>query len=392
MSDDTGPRTFEEKVDDRIEWITVNDVARRRYEELTQGAQASSWEPVDLVPYLRGEIEMPRPTMGVARSDGLQLLYPGLDHSVVAETGAGKTWFADACVLAEISAGNPVVYVHYEEANPASTIERLLLLGAQADDVEKLLTFVGPCTAVRDEYLEKLLDKAPTLAVHDGMNEGMVMIGGPTKDVEGAALFRQRLVVPFLRIGAATLTCDHFPMGADPSRVEAYGSLHKGNAMGGPGFALENMETFGRGLRGRSNLYVTKDRNGFLWEHARPTKVLNKRFLGSMVIDAKKVMGRTRFEFELTAPSAQEETDSQDRPGAGPSTFLLNAIHHIIQAHQEVESQNKLFALLRQSAPGFSDAVARRALNDLLVERPPRVVEFDGPNRAKGYRAVVGTA
>ena len=188
--------------------------------------------------------------MGVARSDGLRLLYPGLDHAVVADTGAGKTWFADACTMAEIEAGNRVVYIHYEEGDPASTIERLLLLGADADDVEKLLTFVGPAAPARDEHVQALLEPAPTLAVHDGMNEAMAMNGGMTKEVEGAALFRQRLLVPFLRIGAATLTCDHFPMYHDASRVEAYGTVHKGNAMSGPRFALENIETFGRGLRG----------------------------------------------------------------------------------------------------------------------------------------------
>ena len=182
-----------------------------------RGAGPTSWEPVELGPYLRGEIEIPRPTLGVPRSDGLRLLYPGRDHTVISDTGAGKTWIANACAMAEIAAGNRVVYVHYEEADPASTIERLLLLGADADDVEKLLTFVGPSTPVRDEYLAELLDPAPTLVVHDGMNEAMALHGAMTKEVEGAALFRQRLLVPFLRVDAATLTCDHFPMAHDPA-------------------------------------------------------------------------------------------------------------------------------------------------------------------------------
>ena len=106
--------------------------AKRRFEEETQEAAGpSTWKPVDPGPYLRGEIEIPRPTLGVARSDGARFLYPGRDHSVISDTGAGKTWIADACALAEIEAGNRVVYVHYEEADPASTAERLLLPGAK---------------------------------------------------------------------------------------------------------------------------------------------------------------------------------------------------------------------------------------------------------------------
>ena len=286
-----------------------------------------------------------------------------------------------------------MVYVHYEEGTPASTIERLLLLGANTDDVEKLLTFVGPAAPVRDEHLQALLDKAPTLVVHDGMNEAMTMHGAMTKEVEGAALFRQRLLVPFLRINAATPTCDHFPLAHDAGRVEAYGSVHKGNAMGGPRFALENVETFGRGMRGRSSLYVTKDRFGFLWKHGRPTKVSNKRFLGSMVIDAVEVLGHPSFEFGLRAPSGEETSDQDGHRRT--NTWLHNAVYHAVLGREGhvVESQNQLLSLLRLGTDGgFTDRAAINAMEDLVNDTPPRLTRVPGPNRAKGYRAVVGSA
>ena len=189
----------EETIEDLRQDDRLKTEARRRNKEEDEGDGPTSWEPVDLGPYLRGEIQIPEPTVGLARGDGVRLLYPGLEHSVIAETEAGKTWIADACTAAEIEAGNQVVYVHYEEADPASTIERLLLLGADADEVERLLTFVGPFRPVRQEYLADLLVPAPTLVVHDGMNEAMALHGAMTKEVEGAAFFRQRLVLPFLR-------------------------------------------------------------------------------------------------------------------------------------------------------------------------------------------------
>ena len=51
-------------------------------------------------------------------------------------------------------------------------------------------------------------------------------------------------------------------MAHDPGRRDAYGSVHKGNALNGARFALQNVEPFGRGMRGRSHLFVTKDRPG----------------------------------------------------------------------------------------------------------------------------------
>ena len=54
---------------------------------------------------------------------------PGREHAVLGETESGKTWFALGCVVAELTVGHRVVYIHYEEADPGSTIERLQLLG-----------------------------------------------------------------------------------------------------------------------------------------------------------------------------------------------------------------------------------------------------------------------
>ena len=74
--------------------------------------------------------------------------------------------------------------------------------------------------------------------------------------VDGASIFRRLLVTPFLAVGAATLACDHLPLNSDPSRRDAYGSVHKGNALNGARFVLENREPFGRGMRGASHMHV----------------------------------------------------------------------------------------------------------------------------------------
>jgi hypothetical protein len=88
------------------------------------------WTPVDVGPYVRGEITMPEPSVGLARNDGVKFIYPAREHAVVADTGAGKSWLSAAMAVAEMRKGNRVVYIHYEEPEPTLTVEWLMLLGA----------------------------------------------------------------------------------------------------------------------------------------------------------------------------------------------------------------------------------------------------------------------
>ena len=167
--------------------------------------EPTTWEPIDLGPYLRGEIERSQPTLGIVRADGLRLIYPGRQHAVVGETESGKTWFALACVAAELAAGRIVAYVHFEESDPSSTLERLQLLGATERDLVERFRFVGPARPIRTGWLNSLLAPAPSLVVLDGVNEGMALHGDEIKDADGASAFRRKLILPFVAAGAATL-------------------------------------------------------------------------------------------------------------------------------------------------------------------------------------------
>ena len=69
-----------------------------------QPAVVTTWEPIDLGPYLAGTIVTPQPTLGMERSDGVRFIYPGREHAVLGETESGKTWFALGCVVPELMA------------------------------------------------------------------------------------------------------------------------------------------------------------------------------------------------------------------------------------------------------------------------------------------------
>lgn len=346
--------------------------------------EPTTWEPVDLGPYLRGEITPPQPDIGMARSDGVRFIYAGREHTVLGETESGKTWFALGCAAAELLKGNHVVYVHYEEPDATSTIERLRLLGVPDTVIATRFHFVAPIRAARREWLAELLAPRPSLVVHDGVNEAMSLHGADIMAADGAATFRRALIVPCTRTGAATLACDHLPMVRDGSRRDAYGSVHKGNALDGARIVLENEEPFGRGLRGVSHAFVTKDRPGYLRAQGRATKTPGKTFIGTLVVDDSDPF--TPFEMPFYAPS-------QDANGQGDQALVTSAelgdiVHGVIAAlpDQMVGSLRQLFAEMRAAGKPFRERSIRMAVDDLVVQR--RVIEVPGRRGANGYRAV----
>jgi len=360
--------------------IDRSDELREWYaEDDPDAAEPTTWEPIDLGPYLRGDVQRPEPSIGFARSDGQKLIYPGREHAVLGETESGKTWFADACAAVELRLGHHVVYIHYEESDPASTIERLRLLGVDDATIGSGLRFHGPSRPVRAEWLQQMLDPPPTLVVHDGVNEAMALHGAEIKDVGGAAEFRRRLVKPFLAVGAATLACDHLPMGADGSRRDAYGSVHKGNALDGARIMLENVEPFGRGMRGRSNVFVTKDRPGHLRAHGKPTRTAGKTFMGTLVVDDT---GSPDF-ISFYAPPRDEERAPESNPSAELAAIVYDLI--VEMPDRKVTSVRKLNAALRGAGHQFSDSKVRDALDDLVAAQ--RLTEVLGEKRSQGYEA-----
>lgn len=255
-----------------------------------------TWAPVDLGPYLRGEVPEVPPSIGVARTDGLFLLYPGLEHTASGLTESGKSWLGLLCCLERIRAGYLAIYVHFEESNPRSTIERLLLLGATVAEIAAHFLFIGPDAPGSPEKIATLAARCPSLVVFDGVNEGMSLHGQAALEIDGAATFRRRIVKPFTRTGAAVLSLDHHRKDADGMGRGPIGSVHKLNALDGASFVLETKAAFGRGTVGRSDLYVEKDRPGYLRGKCAPispnSRTPWRAYLGTLIVDAQTLPGR----------------------------------------------------------------------------------------------------
>lgn len=234
------------------------------------------WTPRDLTDAVYGRKKRAQPTVGALRAGGVRFLYPGKEHSAFGSHSSGKSWFALANAAAEMERGNHVVYVHFEEEDETDTVQRLLLLGVEPDAILARFHFIGAVTpltpATAGALRDRFHDAPPTLAVLDGQNEGMALHQHKIREEEGAAAFRQLVIRPWTAMGAAVLTLDHVVKGEARFDGTAIGSVHKGNALNGAGFLLENEEAFADGMCGRTRIYGTKDRPGMLRKHGQPVQ------------------------------------------------------------------------------------------------------------------------
>lgn len=329
-----------------------------------------TWKPIDLGPYLRGEVERPEPIRGLARSDGIRLLYPGKEHSIIGEMESGKSWFLLASAFAEMMAGRQVVYVHFEESDPSGSVERLVALGATEEWILKLFAFVGPEQRGNAVRIAALLDPVPSLVILDGVNEAMSLHGWAIREEDGAAKFREHLVKPFTRAGAAVIVADHVVKDVERRGRGPLGSIHKANAVNGTLILLENAEPFGREQRGASHVFVTKDRPGFLRRHGRQTKVPGKTYMGTLVVDDRRLRDPW-LELSFIAPAEKPAAATPDGVGADPNQEVDDRVFAVVGelvADGHKPTVRKIRAAAGMANTKVADALTRLVLAGRLTE------------------------
>jgi hypothetical protein len=334
--------------------------------------ERDTWAPVDLGPYLRGEVTRPTPGIGLQREDGLRVLYAGKDHSVIGETESGKSWWSVAHAADALKAGLRVAYVHFEESDPSDTIERLILLDVDEAVIGARFRFIGPEARARQSAVDALIAWRPDLTIYDGLNEGLALHGLKIMEPEGIAAFRYRFVRPFRSYGGAVQTADHVAKDLERQARGSFGSVHKDNGLSGSLISLENVEPFGRGRCGRSNVFVRKDRPGYLRQHGQASREPRKTFLGVLVVDDQAECPDFRCAFY--AP--REDVAQQAREDAGLTDHVVRVLEKA--DGQAAESMRRLGALLRAERVSFRNDALPDAVEDLdLAGRIER-----GPGRA----------
>ena len=245
-----------------------------------------TWQPVDLADVLDGTWAPPEPSVG-RRADGVGLFYPGKAHTVSSESEAGKTWFALSAVLDEVSAGNHVVYLDFED-DAGPLVGRLLTLGCNREVVRERFHYIRPegpvGTGINLDDLATVLSRySPTLGVLDGITEAMTLHGLNPLDNADAAKFGRMLPRRITEAGTACVSLDHVTKSSENRGRYSIGAVHKLNALDGAAYVLENRKSFGVGLTGKSTVKIAKDRPGQLRKHALPSSA-GMHWFGDLVL------------------------------------------------------------------------------------------------------------
>ncbi len=225
----------------------------------------SSWDPVDLGPILSGNHPEERPNI-LHRTDGVGLFYAGRLHAGYGEPEACKGWFGLAAAAGCIEAGDPVLYVDYEDT-ATNVVARLRAMGVSDADLLMRFYYVRADEPLGDEDRYALLEIAPTFVVIDGLTEAFAIEGLDLADNQDAAVLYKRLARPFTRIGAAVLLIDHVVKDREHRGRYALGAQHKLAGVD-VAYRLDVAQPFGREREGLVKVTVTKDRPGFVRQHA----------------------------------------------------------------------------------------------------------------------------
>ncbi|MFD6684195.1 AAA family ATPase [Micromonospora parva] len=268
-----------------------------------------TWGAQDLRSVLDGTYSPPQPNVG-RRNDGVGLFYPGRMNSVASESEAGKTWLALIACLQEINDGNHVLYLDFED-DAGGVVGRLLCLGANPADILERFHYVRPENSPSDIDLidlASILEYAPTLAIVDGVTEGMSLFGLELKDNTDVAKFGRTLLRPLANSGAAVVTLDHVVKSSENRGRYSIGGVHKLNGLNGVMYMLENRRPFGVGVTGKSTIRVAKDRPGQIRKNGLPHQS-GMHWFADLVVKSES----TEFaEANLYAPVQRAEEERQD--------------------------------------------------------------------------------
>jgi hypothetical protein len=338
----------------------------------------SRW--VDLDQFLDGTYTPEQPDVGAIRDDGVQFLYRGRWHTLIALTTAGKTTFALWQVKAVLEWGGHVVYIHFEEANPNGIIHRLKGLGVNTEAIRKRFHWGHVDSpwkwgelAAETERLE-----VPQLAVLDGINAACGMHGWAVKEPESVGLYRVMFVHPLTKIGAAVLSLGHPPKAVSrQGESYSYGAAGWLNDVDGVGYRMTASKTpISKGTKGSSALHIVKDRYGEVqrWGELQSGDGMPWWYMGQFVVDntvPEDTSGNLpETTCRVTVPAKNEEGAGKDKIDG----LCDHITTHLRETTGRFETVNKLKDALRAKKVHVRDGDVAPALLRLadreLIEWP----------------------
>jgi hypothetical protein len=230
--------------------------------ELDEERQRTSWWPRPISERAAEAAEAPTPTH-LRRDDDNALLYAGKVNGIIGESESGKSWIALLALIQATQQGLRVLILDFEDS-PNSINRRLISLGMAAEQLA-LVDYADPIEALgltQKADLAEALNNTYTIALVDGVNAAMALLGYDLNSNTDATLFSTQLLRPLARTGACVITVDHVPKNPDMRGKGGIGAQAKRAMIDGCNLTAEVLEPFGKGHSGVIKLTVDKDRNG----------------------------------------------------------------------------------------------------------------------------------
>lgn len=225
---------------------------------------------VDISALLDGTVPEPPEPVLLRRSDGRKLFYSGQVNLLFGDPESGKTWVCLACAVEALSASRKVIIIDLDHNGAASTIYRLLALGAPQERLRDPALFRYCEPEDRTEVRRVVADSIawrPALAVVDSIGELLPMHGANTNSADEFTVVHSSVLKPLAKAGAAVLAVDHLAKGADSRAQGPGGTAAKRRAIGGVSVRVKATKAFTPGHGGEAVLLVNKDRHGGVRAH-----------------------------------------------------------------------------------------------------------------------------
>lgn len=366
----------------------------------------SDWEPIDLGPYLRGEIVEPAPSM-LDRADGQCLLYAGKLHWISGEPESGKSWLVQIAAADCLMDGGAVLYLDFE-GDPAAMVGRLRALGVSDEAISQRLSYHRPSTPMSAEAVEQLLTVAeqlqPALSVIDGVQAAM-----------GSSGFDSNKALDFYRWWAAfgprlrqatkgpTAAVDHVVKDPNARAQYAAGTGQKLAAVD-VHIGVEPIDSFGLGMTGRSRLVLHKDKAGHLRPHLSGQGVIATLVLKSdpetrqvqFLLEPPPGAGAERRPFRPTQLMERVSQYLENRPEAASKRQIRSGVtgmeKHVLSAVDRLLEEGFLAVAVKGSYDIFSSLKPYRRTTDPLDSEPSGASGARWCFRGAGHRVKWGGA
>jgi hypothetical protein len=279
-------------VENWLRELPKDDAGELPEEYLEAISERTTWWPIDLEPVLKGEITENAPEY-LTFTTGQPVFYAGKVNGIIGESESGKTWIALQAVKQALNAGKRVLYMDFEDTAPG-IVSRLRSLGVT--DFANL-AYMSPDEGLgiraKLDLSETLQTSKPDIAVLDGFNAAMNVLGLDINSNNDATTFAQSLLKPVAATGVCLIYVDHVPKSKDARGKGGIGAQAKRAMTTGCTLAVQVLDPFGRGSIGRLAISVDKDRAGHVRGYCS-----DARNLGTAVLISNKDSGDIAVDFD----------------------------------------------------------------------------------------------